>query len=298
MKILISGSSGLIGSALVSFFESQHHQVYKLVRKESDLSPHEIAWDPEFGLSRLSLLEGFDAVIHLAGETIQGFWTEDKKERIRNSRVISTRMLSKNLSQLTQPPSIFICASAIGYYGNRGDELLTEQSEQGEGFLSSVCQEWEEATRAASQNGIRTVNMRTGFVLSKKGGGFPPMLTVFKWGAGGKIGSGEQYMSWIDLDDLVNIFDFVIQKGQLAGPVNAVSPHPVKNIEWTETLGKELHRPTFLSVPTFMIDWIAGEWGKEVLLSSTRVIPQKLETAGFQFRYPELSQAFKHVIEQ
>jgi hypothetical protein len=296
MKVLVSGSSGLIGSALMAFLKANQHEVYKLVRGRADLLPNEIAWDPQRGVIHPPLLEGLDAVVHLAGENIMGRWTETKKERIRASRVNGTRLLSQALCQLKDPPDVFVCASATGYYGDRETEVLTEQSPKGEGFLADVCEEWEEATRAASEKGIRTLNLRFGMVLSSKGGALKQMLPIFKWGLGGQVGDGKQYISWIAIDDLVRIVDFVIQSEKLAGPVNTVSPHPVTNAEFTKMLGHLLHRPTFLSVPAFAIRLIFGELGKETLLCSQQVMPEKLKKAGFQFEYPDLEEALRHIL--
>lgn len=298
MKILISGASGFIGSALVSFLEAQQHQIMKLVRKKNDNYKNEIFWDPTREEIDLSALEGFDAVIHLAGESIMGFWTVAKKEKIRQSRVQGTNFLCKSLLKLKQAPLVFICASAVGYYGDRGDEILTEESQKGNDFLANVCNEWEEATYPLAKSGVRTINLRIGFVLSEKGGGLKAMLPAFKWGFGGKLGTGEQFMSWIALDDLIRIFDYVIHQERIAGPVNAVSPNPVKNQIWTKTLGHLLHRPTFLTIPTFIIKGIFGEMGQDVLLNSVRVVPRKLEKLQFEFKYPFLEQALEKALNE
>lgn len=291
MKFLITGSSGLIGKALISFFKKEHHDVYKLVRVRTDLLADEIAWDPERGVINPALLEGVDVFIHLAGENIMGRWTASKKRRIKESRVKGTQLLCQSLCQLKKPPHVLISASAIGYYGNRGDEILNEQSARGEGFLAEVCEEWEEATRLAAENRIRVVNLRIGMVLSPYGGALQQMLPIFKLGLGGKMGSGDQYVSWIVIDDLVRVVDYTIHQEKLAGPLNAVTPYPVTNQEMTKILGHILHRPTFLAMPNFMVELVFGELGKEVLLSSERVKPKKLEDAGFQYQYPHLEEA-------
>lgn len=296
MKIIITGSSGLVGTALVSFFRKEHHEVYKLVRVRADLQNDEIAWDPERGVINPNLIEGFDVVIHLAGENIMGRWTESKKKRIKESRVKSTSLLCQSLNQLKKPPHVFISASAVGYYGNRGDDILTEQSVKGKGFLANVCEEWEEATRLAAEKGIRVINLRFGMILSSCGGALKQMLPIFKLGLGGKMGSGNQYVSWIAIDDLVRAINYIIHQESLAGPINAVSPDPVTNEEMTKTLGKVLHRPTFLAMPTFMVELVFGELGKDVLLSSARVKPSKLEEAGFQYRYPHLEEALTAIL--
>jgi uncharacterized protein (TIGR01777 family) len=297
MKILVTGSSGLIGSALIPFFEANHHEIYKLVRVRPDLQRNEFAWDPERGVINPPLLEGLDVVVHLAGENLLGRWTQAKKRKIRDSRVNGTRVLCNNLCQLQDPPSVFVSASAIGYFGNRGDEILTEHSSKGEGFLADVCEEWEEATRLVSEKGIRTLNLRFGLVLSQKGGALKQMLPIFRCGLGGQLGFGNQYMSWITIDDLVRAIEFVIENEKLAGPINTVSPHPVTNGEFTKTLGHILHRPTIFSMPSFVVRLLFGELGKEALLSSQRVEPKKLEEAGFQYDYPDLEAALRHLLE-
>lgn len=296
MKILVSGTSGLVGSTLVASLKAGQHEVYSLVRTRADLHPHEIAWDAHRGVISPALLEGLDTVVHLAGESIAGRWTAEKKKHIRDSRVQGTRLLCRALSQLQQPPSVLVCASAIGYYGNRGDEILTEQSSKGEGFLADVVEEWEEATRLAAEKGIRVVNLRFGVILSPKGGALKQMLPPFQWGVGGKMGLGTQYMSWVALEDVISIIHDVMQQQRVAGPVNVVSPHSVTNAEFTQILGHVLHRPTFLNMPAFAVKLVFGEMGEALLLSSTRVQPKKLEQIGFQFAYPDLEEALQHML--
>lgn len=297
MKILVSGTSGLVGAALVSCLLSNGHETYKLVRARADLLSNEIPWDPHQGVFSPSLLEGFDAVIHLAGESIYGRWTDAKKKRIRQSRVIGTDVLCQQLGKLDNPPSVLITASGIGYYGNRGNEILTEISARGEDFLSGVCEEWEEATRPAAEKGIRVVFLRLGMVLSHLGGGLKKMLPIFKWGLGGPLGNGNQFMSWIALDDVLRVILYAIHRESLAGPVNVVSPFPVTNREFTKILGKVLHRPTVLTVPAFMINLIFGQMGKEVLLGSIRAKPEKLIESGFEYEYPHLEQALNKEVK-
>lgn len=294
MKILITGSSGLIGSALFNFLEKKH-EVYKLVRKQTPLLASEIAWHPQQEKINSSL-EGLDVIIHLAGESLIGRWSKAKKKRIRESRVNGTQLLCQSLCQLSKPPSIFICASAVGYYGDRGSEILDEQSCKGKGFLADVCQEWEKATWQAAEKGIRTINLRIGMVLSAKGGALKQMLPIFKLGLGGTMGPGTQYISWITIDDLLQVIEHAINQKSLSGPLNAVTAYPITNKELTKTLGSILHRPTFLSMPTFMVNLIFGELGKELLLNSNRAEPKKLKETGFQFAYPFLEEALKHLL--
>ena len=297
MKIAISGTSGLIGSALIPFLEEKGHEVFKLVRVGGDLHPDEIGWDPKSGVVNPSLLEGMDGVVHLAGESIMGRWTEAKKEKIQKSRVEGTKLLCKVLCTLKHPPAVFIAASAIGYYGNRGDEILTEHSAKGEGFLSDVCKKWEEASSALKEKGSRVANLRFGMVLSGKGGALKQMLTAFKLGLGGRMGLGNQWMSWIAIDDLLCIIDYVLHKKELAGPLNTVSPNPVTNQAFTETLGKVLHRPAFMAMPAFAVKLIFGQLGTELLLGSEKVVPRKLEEAGYSFAYPHLEEALQHTLK-
>jgi uncharacterized protein len=297
MKILVTGSSGLVGSALLSFLKTEGYEVFKLVRARSELHPDEIAWTPDQGVISPELLEGFDAIVHLAGENISDSrWTEQKKKKILDSRVIGTRLLCQALSTLKQPPRTLIAASAIGYYGDQEDRLLTEESPPGHCFLSDVCQQWEAATDKAKEKGIRVVNLRIGVVLSHKGGALQSMLTPFKWGLGGVLGSGKQYFSWIVLEDLIRIIGFALKNEALQGPINAVSPHPVTNYEFTKTLGKVLHRPTFMRMPAFVAQIVFGEMADELLLSSARVIPKRLEQTNFHFSFPELEQALTYLL--
>lgn len=296
MKILISGSHGLVGNALIKSLEAQNHEVFQLVRRLPD-SESEIEWNPDRYSIAIARLDGFDAVIHLAGESIaEGRWTEEKKRRIRDSRVKGTKLLSDALANLTSPPKTLICASAIGYYGDRGEEVLTEQSPPGKDFLSEVCVEWEQATQLASEKGIRVVNARFGIILSEDGGALAKMLTPFRLGIGGRIGSGNQWMSWIALDDVIGGIEYALTNESLRGPVNFVAPTPVRNMEFTKVLGKVLSRPTIFPVPEFGVRLAFGEMGDALLLSSQRVEPQRLKTAGYPFKYEVLGPALRHVI--
>jgi uncharacterized protein (TIGR01777 family) len=296
MKFLVTGASGLIGHALVSFFKKDHHDVHTLVRARADLLPNEIAWDPEQGVINSELLENFDAVVHLAGENIAGFWTAAKKRRILDSRVHGTKLLCRTLSQLKNPPKVLISASAIGIYGHQGSKILNESSPTGTDFLANVCKQWEAATLEAKNKGIRVVNLRTGIVLSKEGGALKKMLTPFKLGLGGKIGDGQQYMSWIAIDDLIAAIVYAIEHNEISGPMNAVSLNPVTNQEFTKTLGHVLNRPTFMSIPKTIIQWLMGEMGEELLLNSQRVKPDVLLANGFRFQYSTLDEALKSIL--
>lgn len=293
MRILIAGSTGLIGTELVHFLQSEGHDVRKLVRAKKTRSQQTIFWDPYGKTVDLNDLEGFDAFINLAGENIaSGRWTNEKKRSIYESRASLTSYLCQLITRLKMPPKTLINASAIGIYGNRGEQVLEESSSSGEGFLADVCKHWEEATEPAVEKGVRVVNLRIGMVLSKKGGALAKMLTPFKLGLGGKLGSGQQYMSWIALEDLVKLIVYCLNNEEMSGPVNAVSPHPVKNLQFTKLLGKALNRPTFFSVPSFAVKLAFGEMGKELLLSSNRVHSAKLSSKDFQFEFPQLEGYF------
>lgn len=282
MNILISGSHGLIGSALKETLEKRGDTVHRLSRD----------------FSKPINFSGIDAVIHLAGESIaEGRWTKEKKKRIEDSRVEGTSQLAKQISENTDKPKVFISASAIGFYGNRGSTELDESSQPGSDFLSLVCRKWEEAAEAAKQAGIRTACIRTGIVLSKKGGALKKMLPPFKMGAGGVLGSGTQYMSWISLDDMVSAIIYVIEQDELSGPINLVTPNPKTNKDFTKTLGKVLKRSTFMPLPAFAARLIFGEMADALLLSSTRVVPKKLIDAGYVFKYPELEPALEHILK-
>lgn len=287
MKIVIAGSSGLIGRVLTSYFQLQGHVVIPLVRSKDNPG---IYWEPLMGLVDANALENIDVLINLAGENIANSrWTREKRNRIYDSRVLGTVALSKALNEMKNPPRVWINASAIGYYGSRGDEELTEESDPGNGFLSEVCQVWESS---ALSDRTRIVKLRIGVVLTKKGGALKKMMTPFKLGLGGTIGSGKQWMSWIDIEDLCRIYDFVINS-KIEGAVNAVSPNPIRNKEFTRTLGRILFRPTILPLPAFVVRTIFGEMGEELLLSSTRVKPDKLLNAGFSYQFPLLESSLK-----
>jgi uncharacterized protein (TIGR01777 family) len=298
MKLLISGSHGLVGTALVKSLEPEGHEIFRLVRHApgDDL---EIEWSPDRYSIALARLEGFDAVVHLAGENIaSGRWNEEKKRRIRESRVKGTKLLSDALANLTRPPKTLISASAVGYYGNRGDELLTETSAPGDDFLAGVCVEWEKATGLAVEKGIRVVNTRFGIILDSEGGALQKMLTPFRMGLGGKIGSGKQWMSWIALDDVVGAIRLALTNETLRGPVNVVAPNPVRNAEFTKTLGKALSRPTLFPIPAFGVRLVFGEMADALLLSSQRVEPARLKATAYSFKHSQLESALVHLLRR
>src|SRR6266702_3844529 len=286
MKIAVTGSTGLVGSALIPLLESAGHEVVRLKRPAQ--------WDPETGVADPSAFGGVDAVVHLAGENIAGGrWTAARKERILNSRVKGTKLIAETLGNLPKPPQVLVSASAIGYYGDRGSELLREQSPPGTGFLPDVCRQWEAATDAATRKGIRVVHLRTGIVLSGKGGALKQMLLPFKIGLGGRIGSGDQYWSWILLDDLTSAIVHCIQASGVHGAVNTVSPSPVTNLEFTKVLGRVLSRPTIFPLPAFATRFAFGEMADALLLASARVEPTKLLASRFIFRQKDLEAALR-----
>ncbi|MCS7168172.1 MAG: TIGR01777 family oxidoreductase [Gemmatales bacterium] len=297
-RILVSGSSGLIGSTLVPKFQEAGHEVVRLVRRPAQ-TPNEIFWNPDSGEIDRAALEGFDAVIHLAGYGIaERRWNDEIKALIRNSRVQSTKLLTETLASLSVKPRVLVSASAVGYYGDRGTEELSEESPPGNDFLAQVCREWEAATQPAMQAGIRVVCCRLGVVLSDRGGALAKMRMPFLLGLGGRIGKGQQYWSWIHISDAVQAFMFVLEQETLAGAVNFTSPNPVTNAEFTRTLGRVLRRPTIFPMPAFAARLIFGEMADALFLSSARVVPKKLTQAGFSFEYAELESALRHLLQR
>lgn len=296
MRILISGASGLLGSAIRPALPARGHTSFALVRRVP--GENELQWDPERPLDPQKL-HGFDAIIHLAGKSIAGRWTENRKREARASRVDGTHTLATAVAEAfrrTGAPRTFIAASAIGYYGNRGDEVLTEDSPPGSGFLAEVCEEWEHVANPALEAGVRVVNLRIGVVLAKHGGALQAMLPAFRLGLGGKVGDGRQYMSWIALQDLVGAFLFALSNEGLRGPVNVVAPNPVRNSEFVQALARVLNRPAIFPLPAFVVRTLFGQMGESLLLASTRVQPAKLESAAYAFRYPELAAALRVVL--
>ena len=298
MKIAITGSHGFIGTALVPSLTAAGHQVLRLVRSEQQRAPDTIDWNPATSYVDTPGLEGIQAVVHLAGEQISGRWTSQKKRKILVSRTQGTHLLAEALGQLRQPPQVMICASAIGFYGDRGEEWLQEDSPPGSGFLAEVCQQWEAASEPAVRRGIRAVHLRTGIVLSPKGGALAQMLLPFRMGVGGVIGPGTQYMSWIALDDLIGVYQHALATTSLKGPVNAVAPNPVSNREFVKTLGKALSRPTVFPMPSLAVRLAFGEMGVQLLLASARVRPARLLSSGYAFRYPVLESALRHLLDR
>ncbi|MFZ0949169.1 MAG: TIGR01777 family oxidoreductase [Candidatus Sulfotelmatobacter sp.] len=293
-RILVSGVSGPIGAALLPSLRTSGCSVVRLVRGTAS-SEDQIPWDPSVPIAPQTV-SGFDAVIHLAGEGIFGRWTAAKKSKIRDSRVVGTFNLASALAQAEDKPKVFVCGSAIGYYGNRGDEILREESAPGTGFLAEVCQDWEEATTPAVQADIRTAHVRTGIVLSPKGGALGAMLPPFKVGLGGRTGNGQQWMSWIDVRDMVGAIHHILKNDLIQGPVNLVAPKPVRNTEFATTLASVLSRPAILPLPAFAVKLAFGEMGEELLLGSQKVEASKLISSGYPFRYRELRASLKAIL--
>ncbi|HET9697718.1 MAG TPA: TIGR01777 family oxidoreductase [Terriglobales bacterium] len=294
MKVVITGASGLVGSALVSSLEGAGNEVIRLVRRAPQ-NEHERHWEPS-GEPNPALVEGVDAVVHLAAETISGWWTEKKKKRILDSRVTGTEMIARSIAQAQQKPKVFISASGAGYYGHRKDEVLTEESSSGNTFLAELARQWEAATKPASAAGVRVVLLRIGVVLSMNGGALPQMLPPFRMGLGGKVGSGKQYWPWITLEDIVRVIRFSLITEAVSGPVNVVAPQQTTNKEFTKALGRVLKRPTIFPLPGVAVTLMLGEMGQEALLVSERVEPAKLKNLGFVYRHPQIDEALADVM--
>jgi len=293
MRVLMTGSSGFLGGALTAALRRHRYETRPLIRVPSDVQPH---WDPARGEIAADRLEGFDAVLHLAGENLAaGRWTARRRRLIRDSRVSATRLLCETLARLDSPPKVLIVASAVGYYGSRGEEILDEDSGPGEGFLSGLTADWEAATVMASEAGIRVVNLRLGMVLGQGGGALPRLVPIFLAGLGGRLGSGKQWMSWIALDDLAAAVLFLLEREDLSGPVNLVAPGAVRNAEFTRRLARALGRVAILPAPSFLLRALLGPMAGEVLLASQRVRPARLREAGFVFRDSNLDAALEHL---
>ena len=293
-RVAVTGSHGLIGTALVESLERDGYQVRRVVRSRSAATGDDIFWDPTGGELDASALEGLDAVVHLAGENVAGIWTDEKKRRIRDSRVQGTRLLAERVAELRASPRVLVSASAVGYYGNRGNAVLDESSPPGDDFLAEVVQGWEAAAAPAAAAGVRVVNLRFGIVLSAEGGALKLMLPPFKLGLGGKVGDGRQWISWIALEDAVRAIRFAMDHEDLRGPINAVASRPVTNAEFVQTLGDVLGRPTLFSVPAAMLRLALGEeMAETTVLASQKVLPRGLQAAGFDFRHPGLEGALR-----
>lgn len=294
LKIAITGASGLVGSALIPFLSTGGHKIVSFSRNSSDKEPF---WDYKTGKIDQDALEGCDAVIHLAGENLTAHrWTDKIKQEIVESRLLGTQLVADTLAKLKNPPKVFLCASAVGYYGSSGDEIVNELKGAGKGFLADCCKRWEDATRPASDHGIRVVNMRFGMILSPQGGALAKLIPPFKMGMGGAIGSGDQYISWIAIDDILGAILHALQTEELRGAVNFVSPNPLTNREFAEQLGEALHKPAKVTLPSFAAKMLFGEMADEALLASIRVYPEKLLSSGYQFRFPSLKEALHHLL--
>lgn len=296
MRVLVTGASGLIGTALVQSLRRDGHEAIALVRR-SPQGAGEVQWNPLF--VNAAPFEGADAVVHLAGESIAGGrWTAERKKKIVESRLVGTQNLAQSIANATRRPAVLVSASAIGYYGDRGDEVLTESSSSGSGFLAQVARGWEAATEPAARAGVRVVAPRIGVVLAGQGGALPKMALPFRFGLGGRVGSGKQWMSWITLDDLVRLLVYAVTNELIRGPINAVSPQSVTNAEFARTLARVLHRPAIFPAPAFAMRLVLGEMADELLLASQRVVPKVAMESGFRFQYPQLETALGHALNE
>jgi uncharacterized protein (TIGR01777 family) len=297
MKILISGASGLMGKALTAAFRAEGHTVAHFVRPGGKASQGDVHWDPAASRADVPAMEGADAIVHLSGASIaEGRWTGKRKAILRSSRVDSTRVLVDTLASLRRKPRVLVSASAIGYYGNRADEILTESSAQGTDFLSLLARDWEAEAMRAESSGVRTVLLRFGVILSATGGALPMMLMPFRYGVGGRLGSGKQWISWITLEDAVGIVRAAVFNEQLSGPVNVVTPNPVTNSEFTRIVAATLHRPAIFPAPAFALRLALGEMADALLLASQRVVPERLIAIPYPFRFADLSAALQAIL--
>lgn len=300
MNITVAGSSGLIGTELLAFLTQTGHRVRRLVRGNTPTLNVDVHWNPAEQRLEVEDLADTDAIVCLCGENIsRGKWTEERKRSLRESRIQPVALLSRTIAAMDSPPATLICASAVGFYGaDCGGEILTEESPAGEDFLAKLCADWEAAAGPAREKGVRVVHLRFGLVLARQGGALRKMLTPFRLGLGGCLGDGTQYMSWLGLDEAVSIIDFALQTDELEGPANAMSPHPVRNREFTRILAKILKRPALFPVPKSVLRFMFGEMADSLLLSSQRAVPRQLEAAGYTFRHPDLESALRHEIRR
>jgi uncharacterized protein (TIGR01777 family) len=296
VRIVVAGASGFVGTALVAALQQAGHEVHALVRRAAT-SASETSWDPAAGALPIAGLDGAGAVVNLSGENVgAGRWSAARRERIRQSRIAATRTLVAAMTQLARPPAVFVSASATGYYGDRGDAVLTEASKSGEGFLPEVCRAWETEAELATRAGIRTARLRFGVVLDRDGGALAKMLPLCRLGLGGRLGSGRQWMSWITRADVVRVIGRVIEDPRLSGAINVVSPSPVTNREFTATLARVLRRPAVLPAPAWALRLIFGQMAEETILASVWARPERLEAAGFEFHTPDLEPALRQVL--
>ncbi len=291
MKVAVTGSHGLVGTALLASLKAAGHEVVRVVRTPPESGSPDVFWDPVGGVIDAGGLAGVEAVVNLAGEWLGDRWTQEKKRKIRDSRIMGTTLLARTLAELPSPPKVLLNASAVGYYGNRGDEILYENSGPGSDFLAGVVSEWEASTEPAAEAGIRVVITRSGMVLSDEGGGLKKMLLPFRLGVGGKIANGKQWMSWVSLADEVAAMHFLLEREDLNGPFNVTAPDLVKNAEFTRTLGHVLKRPTPFRIPAVALRAVYGEMADATLLVSQKVVSDRLQAAGFQFKHPQLEEA-------
>jgi len=296
LTVAVTGATGLVGNSLLPFLTTGGHRVRRLVRGKADAARGDVAWNPGKGELDTAAMEGVDAVVHLAGENVAQRWTPEAKERILRSRSEGTRTLCEALARMARKPQVLVCAAGIGFYGDRGDEVLTEESTSGEGFLAQVCREWEAATAPAREAGIRVVLLRIGVVLDPRGGALAKMLPPFLLGGGGRVGSGQQWFSWLSLEDLLGLIQASLFRQELQGPVNAVAPQPVRQEEFARTLGRVLSRPAVLPMPGAAIRTLFGEMGQETVLSGARVRPAVAERLGFSFMHPDLESALRFAL--
>jgi uncharacterized protein len=297
LKILISGASGVVGKAATEALHFDGHRVAHFVRPGGNVSPGDVRWDPASGSIDAGAMEGADAILHFAGAGIgDARWSEARKKILRSSRVNSTRVLVDAIAKLREKPRVLLVASAVGYYGDRGEEMLTESSANGSGFLAALARDWEAQSLRAESLGVRSVLLRFGMILSPRGGALPRMLRPFKLGLGGRLGSGRQWMSWVALEDVVCVIRMALTSERLSGPVNVVSPNPVRNAEFARVLARILHRPAIFAAPAFALRLTLGEMADELLLASQRVLPQKLLAAGCAFRFADLEPALKSIL--